>query len=439
MADPDHKTRHAVQMACAARALARAAPSDHLKRVLARYVFVHLDDVVRYGATWRNQLLKNPRTKPTAEAALPALERLRRDWSTYEHVRDFIAAKRQPRDAADAAADQLATFEIWIDIGELSVETLVDDAIELYAQLAALEGLPPVDAEPVVNRAVRRALAEFDPIGEEAFLEVNASSFGAARPNTASVRMGGAIGRLLPLINDVGESAALLARLASVPELDEPIKRLVVCALPSEIHELLRLTVGPPASVQQHTPDTTSLLALYTAAGRPSDAMAVLQHLEGSIAQETQESLLDWRNRLGAHTDDLTPWETLEAGIDAVALDDYVRAFDSIDLQLQHAACTAGGPVLLMLGNRRFKSMFPTTGYETAPTYQDADTSNDPGELRSALPPEYADSEHVVWVNGPQGSVMSAAVAGMIAGRSREVTERLEQHNAAIRAKKRKK
>jgi len=136
MADPDHKTRHAVQMACAARALARAAPSDHLKRVLARYAFVHLDDVARrpamgYGATWRNQLRQNPRTKPTAEAALPALQRLRLDWSIYQHVRDFIAAKRQPRDKADAAADQLATFKLWTDIGQLSVEALVDDAAEL--------------------------------------------------------------------------------------------------------------------------------------------------------------------------------------------------------------------------------------------------------------------------------------------------------------------
>jgi hypothetical protein len=200
------------------------------------------------------------------------LTRIRTDWVTYKDVRHYLAAKRQPRDRADAATDQLSSFELWGDIGQLSVEILVDDAIELYSQLAAMAQLPPIDAEPAIASSIVDALDAFDPVGEAAFLEVNASTFAGAKPNTASLRQGGAIGRLIPLINDVGESAGLMATLARVPDLHGPIKRLVTCALPSEIYELLRLTIGPPDSAQKHTPDTTSLMALYAAAAGKFDA-----------------------------------------------------------------------------------------------------------------------------------------------------------------------
>ena len=56
--------------------------------------------------------------------------------------------------------------------------------------------------------------------------------------------------------------------------------------------------------------------------------------------------------------------------------------------------------------------------------YDDPDL--DPGNLRSVLPPAHADSEYVIWVNGPQGSALAPAIAGMIAGRNAQVTEQLE-------------
>lgn len=427
MVDLAQKTRHAVEMACAARSLARAAPSDHLKRVLARYVFVYLHDVTKFSAAWRNQLLGVERTRLTAVAAVPALKRLRTDWETYKDIRHYLGAKRQLRDPADAASDQLATFELWSEIGQLSVETLVDDAVELYVQLAALEQLGTIDAEPVVSDTSIAALASIEPVGDEAFLEVNASSFGSAKPNTVVLRMGGDIGRLVPLINDVAESALVLARLSAVEDLDDPIRRLVACALPSEISELLRLSIGPPLSVQRHTLDTSSLLAYFRKPKRSPDARVVLEHLDNSISQQTQEELLDWRDRLGAHTDENTAWGDLRAGIDSMDLGEMVELLDWIELNLVHAACTQGGPVLLMLGTRRLKTLLPTLGYEGGLPYEDADSNAKPGDLRSALPPTYADSEYAIWINGPQGSILSGAIAGMVAGRSKQVTERLEQ------------
>jgi hypothetical protein len=174
--------------------------------------------------------------------------------------------------------------------------------------------------------------------------------------------MGGVVGRLIPLINDVAESALLLAQLAAVSELKGPIGRLVICALPSEISELLRLSIGPPAAAQAYARDTDSLLAHYRIATRSPDPLAVLENLEKSIPQRTRDTLQDWRNRLGAHTDEDTPWSDLEAEIESAKLGDYIELLEWIELNLEVTACRPGGPPLLLLGSRRFKTLLPTLG-----------------------------------------------------------------------------
>src|ERR1700733_4287198 len=191
MQDIPEKTHHAVQMAVVARLLASAAPDPHRKRVIARYVFVYLDDVVRFAPAWRNQLLGAASTKAAGESALPALTRLRNDWEHYEDVRNFIAAKRQPRDPRDPVTNEIDGFKLWADIGSLAVDALVDDAIEIYAQLASVTSAPHLDLDPTIPEAVVEALNDLDPVGEDAALEIVATSFGADRAGAITLRMGG--------------------------------------------------------------------------------------------------------------------------------------------------------------------------------------------------------------------------------------------------------
>ena len=83
---------------------------------------------------------------------------------------------------------------------------------------------------------------------------------------------------------------------------------------------------------------------------------------------------------------------------------------------------------MLLLGSRQLNTLIPVPSGDATPLpFDDVDDSRDVGELRSALPPDYVDSEHVVWVGGPQGAMMSGAVAGMIASRGRNVNERLKE------------
>lgn len=425
MTDLPEKTRHAVQMSAGARALARAAPTDHRKRLLGRYVFVYLHDVVRFAPAWRNALLAAGRTRVTAQAAEPALRRLQRDWEHYADVRHYLAAKRQPRDPDNKAADQLAAFRLWADVGDLSVETLTDDAIEVYAQLAALESLPAIDAEPTVPVAVCDALAELDPIGEEGFLEATASSFGSAKRNAVPIRMGSEIGAQIALVNDVADSAATLSILVPAAGDVEPFRRMLACQLPSEINELLRLTIGPQASAQGGKQDTGGLLGLYRQLKRAPEPLQALEELRDSIHERTLDGLLDWRNRLGAHIDADSPWEVLEQGIESLNLDDLVRLLEHILLRLEVAACTPHGPVLLLMDGRHFKSLLATSDHEGGLPYEEGDPGREVDQLISALPPPELDSEFVIWTGGPSGSLLSGAVAGMIAGRNRELRQRL--------------
>jgi hypothetical protein len=273
--------------------------------VIGRYVFIYLDDVVRFAPAWRNALAKSARHRAAAQAAAPALRRLQRDWEHYGGVRDFIAAKRQPRDRTDAAVDQLESFTLWADIGEPSVEILVDDAIEVYAQLSAVSSLVPIQFDPQPPPELLAALETLDGVGEGGQLELTATSFGAGKAGAYSVRQGGSVGRLAPLVNDVAENIQTLRALMPHVSGVSPFGELLRCQLPTELDELLRLSVGRARNA--HGPESPTLLGLFTDQALSPAATRRLEQLRDSISVETREQLHDWRNRIGAHIDAETP------------------------------------------------------------------------------------------------------------------------------------
>jgi hypothetical protein len=415
-------------MALAARSLIRASPNSHRKRVLGRYVFVYLHDVVRFGASWRNAVRKNERTRPAADAALPALKRLRQDWLRYQDVRHYIGAKRQPRDLSDAAVDELESFRLWADIGELAVDTLTADAVEFYAQLDAVTHLAPINYEPGCPKDVTTALAQLDPVGEEGFLEASTTSFGAAKGESFTIRMGDDIGRLVPLINDVAENLQTLRALVPIVGSEPALDRLLRCQVPSEVDELLRLSIGSPDPTQDPRP---SLLSLYDEPGAPPETVKSLKQFRDSISSQTRVGLRDWRDRIGAHVDDETPWSELEAGIEAMNLGPLLGLLDHSLLCLEATACTPGGPLPLLLPARRLQGLKVSAEQTPQPlSYADPDADSEVVGLQAARPPKHVDSPYAVWVGGPMGSVLTGAVAGMVTGRARDLDARLKERQA---------
>ena len=416
-------------MALVARALVREAQDGHRKRVLGRYVFVYLHDVVRFGPAWRNEVRSGGGSARSAAAAAaqPALDRLRHDWGQHQDVRHYIGAKRQPRDPQNPAVDEFESFRLWAQIGDLAVETLVDDAVEFFSQLAAVSALPSIQYEPTPLDAVKAALADLDPVGEEGRLEAATTSFGATRANAYTIRMGGEAGRIVPLINDIAENLQTLRALVPVVAELSVFDRFLRCQIPAELDELLRLSVGSPNLQADAHP---TLLSVYSEPKAAAGTRKELEGLRDSVSEETRISLRDWRDRLGAHIDAETPWPELEEGIEHLDLDSMLRLLDHTCLWLESAACQPGGPLPLLLPARYIEGA--VTG-EVAPRpslgYDDVDASENIGAWPTALPPAELDSASAVYVRGPQGHFLSAAVAGIAAGRARDLRERLEALN----------
>ena len=431
MRDPAQKTRHAVQMAIAARALANAADDDHRKRVVARYAFVYLDDVIKFAAPWRNQLLTRTNTRAAAESALPALDRLRQDWLHYEDIRNYLGAKRQPRNVLDPVANELESFVLWADVGELAVTALVDDAVEIYAQLAAVTPLAPIELEPACPDSLVAALRYLDGVGEEGAIEIAASSFGADRPGAFPVRMGGEVGRLVPLMNDVAENLQTLRALVG-PAAQQPVfDRLIRCQLPTELYELLRLAIGsepggPPSA--QH-----DLLALYSQPGMSPPARKVLEDLRDWVNRSINRTeLRDWRRRIGAHIDEASSWAELEEGMLTIDLGPFDRLIDVTLENLEACALQPHGPLTLLFPARKLRTLIDTAS--GAPlSYGDVDATAAAAAIRSALPPAgFEDAHYMVWTNG--GYLLSAAIAGMQSARGQELRERIERREHAERS-----
>jgi hypothetical protein len=427
MRDAPEKTRHAVHMAIAARTLSAAATDAHRKRVVARYVFVYLNDVITFAAPWRNRLHHKEATRAAADSALPALKRLRQDWKHYEDVRNYIGAKRQLRNPLDRAADELESFAIWLDIGEMAVGALVDDAVELYAQLTAVEPLPPVEYDPQCSDELAAALNALDTLGEEGSVEIAATSFGADRPGAFPIRQGGEVGRLVPLMNDVAENLKTLQALRE-PAAGSVFDTLVRCQLPSELHEFLRLALeSEPGAL---VPPSMNLLQLYSRSDSPEGPRRRLEGLRDMLSGRIDRAALrDWRNRIGAHIDEDAAWtEELANGIEAMDLAPLSCVASDVFDWLEACALEPGGPLPLLFPGRKLKSIM-LNAPESEVGFDDPDAPARAALIRSANPPpQFADSPYMIWTSGSQYA--SAAIAGMQQARARELNERINRRNA---------
>lgn len=197
------------------------------------------------------------------------------------------------------------------------MSTLVDDAVEFYVQLATVSAVSLVDLAPAVPDRVAHTLDALDPVNDEGLISITASSFGAGRASAFPIRMGGEIGRLVPLINDVAEHVVTLREIVPFVKHGSALDRLLRCQLPSEINELLRLAVGPAPGAPSSS--DRSLLGLYSEPGAPSGPKTPLEGLRDAIASSTRKEIHDWRNRLWVPTSmrprrganfrrELTPW-----------------------------------------------------------------------------------------------------------------------------------
>jgi hypothetical protein len=235
-------------------------------------------------------------------------------------------------------------------------------------------------------------------------------------------------------MNDVAENLKTLQALRESAG-ESVFDTLVRCQLPTELYELLRLTLGPEPGA--HLPPSPNLLELYS---RPDSPEGPRQRLEGLrdmlLGRIDRKALRDWRNRIGAHIDEDFAWaEELEAGIEAMDLTPLSCLAGDVFDWLEACALEPGGPLPLLFPSRRLKSIMLDTP-ETGVSFNDPDAPQHAGLVRSANPPpEFADSPYMIWTSGSQ--YLSAAVAGMQQARARELNERITKRNEQLAKERR--
>lgn len=165
MIDPAGKARHCTLMLLAAPVLADCAPDDVQKRALARYTFLFADSALDWMRRWKNQLKRDPASTRYAHACEPQLQKLANILEEVGEVRDFLAAKRQPRDSL-RANDLESTALLWAAINPANISAIGIATIEAFD---ALSGATPgssiadwVQLPPSYCRAVTGALPSRD-------------------------------------------------------------------------------------------------------------------------------------------------------------------------------------------------------------------------------------------------------------------------------------
>jgi hypothetical protein len=236
--------------------------------------------------------------------------------------------------------------------------------------------------------------------------------------------MGGDVGRLVPLLNDVIENVRTILAIREAASESSLLLTLLKSQFPSELYELLRLTLGPESGGP--TSQTKSLRELYAEAGAPPRPALRLQEFQATADMAINRTeLRDYRNRVGAHIDDETPWEVLDEGIRTMDLATLANVTEGLLLQLELCAVEPGGPLPLMFPSRRLTALI-TTQPTADIAYDNVDASSALSSVPSSLPPAGFDSGHTIWVGGA-GQFGAAAVAGMQAGRVAELKSRLAE------------
>jgi hypothetical protein len=394
-------------MLLAAAVLADCAPDDIQKRALARYSFLFADAALEWMRIWRNQLKRQNATARHANVCRSHVSQLAIALENAGEVRDYLAAKRQPRDAL-RASDLEATAELWAAVNPANVSAISAAAIAAFDALAQTPDGRSVARWVALDATRRRAVTAALPCRDTAYWYLAADSSADLRPYTLPVAQGGPIGRRVAEINDVAEHLDVLLRLAPVLDGALLYDWLVRSAFAVELNSLLDLTVGPPPG---HPSNTVSLLDLCRADRSEEGQKAVqdLERLRSSIGKDGWSYLRWTRNSIGAHLDrDLHMVDVyghlLELDYPGiVALTEWVLNF------LDEVGSYRLGLKLLMLGEQKISSW---------PIYP---TERAPGRPSQPMKPGWLvnffrrfDSPYIIVSGSNLGSPM---IAGMTAGR----------------------
>jgi hypothetical protein len=297
--DPPGKARHCTLMLLAAAVLADCAPKDVQQRALARYSFLFADAGLEWMRIWKNRLKRQTATARHARSCEPRVRQLAAALEDAGEIRDYLAAKRQPKEAL-RASDLEATAQLWMAVNPANVSAVGWAAIGAFDSLSEASKGTSIAQWVGLDAGYRHAVRDALPQRDSDYWHIAADSSADLRPYTLPVAQGGPIGRRVAEINDVAEHLDVLIRLAPVLDGALIYDWLICSALAVELNTLLDLTVGSPPG----QPSNTVPLLDLCRADRSEEGKTAVQDLENlrDLIGEDGWIYVRWmRNSIGAH------------------------------------------------------------------------------------------------------------------------------------------
>jgi hypothetical protein len=405
--DARMKAEYATRMMHVAAQLAAVAPSDRQARILARYVLVHADSAQRWVGAWHKQLKGGGETASIARKANTPLRRFRRTFAEQKAVRDKIAAKRQAVNEG-RAADLQATVAMWQSLTSSGIQHLCDCARAVCDALGTVDDL----ARPLEGTLIERTRSALQGVSlDSALVYTDVTSYAAGEPNLVSVTVSGALGRRVMQINDIHDQLDILNALNDLASRTDDLGLLLRAALILEVCNLVEQVLGPPGRAPGSR-DGAPLRAVVSAE-RGEEGCGVLEEYERrGVPEETRVNLHAMRNQVAAHLDVQLSLAEIKETLVTVDVDDLLGCADVTLDWLDAAARSHVDLGLLVIGHRHMASVQPAKGPTVPAAFQ-------PDGTRALL-----DRPYVAMVVGGFGAPMSAAIAGVIAGRGRMPRQR---------------
>jgi hypothetical protein len=375
---------------------------------LARYSFLFADSALEWMRRWRNQLKRNAATAKHAHACKPLLQKLDAALQEAGEVRDYLAAKRQPKDAL-RANDLEATAQLWAAVNPANVSAIGRAAMEAFDALSETPKGTSIAQWVGLDAAHRHAVTEALPRRDPNYWYAAADSSADLRLYTLPIAQGGPIGRRIAEINDVALHLDVLLRLAPVLDSALLYDWLIRSAFAVELNALFDLVVGPPPG----QPSKAIPLIDLCRADRSEDGKTAVQDLEAfrdMIGKDGWGYLRWMRNSIGAHLD--TNLSVIDIHRHLLELDypGIIRVAEgSLDF-LDEVGSYRLGLKLLLLGEREIRS-WPIDPSVKAPGRPSRPVFS-PGWLANFF--RRFDSPYMI-VSG--SSLGSGMIAGMTAGR----------------------
>jgi hypothetical protein len=171
------KFLYCVQMMRLIRWLTDLINDDYEKRVLARYILVYVDAFLKLAPVLKNQIKA---TGVKVNTVREPLNYLRKDYeSFYATIRDKLSAHRQDLPLVDR-------IEAWNEIDDVTVNTFINDASQIYNLLNSLNFIVPsfIESNDVGNSDLKFKFENLAKQEGSSGVKLAMDNLAFSRPNT---------------------------------------------------------------------------------------------------------------------------------------------------------------------------------------------------------------------------------------------------------------